>query len=99
MDTRIDEKEKSITIIISGTLQFQDHPAFNDLVDELAQINKDVSFDLSKLERIDSAGIGMLFLAHKMVSKSNKKMTIKGANGQVKRVFDLTDIGRQIKIV
>jgi HptB-dependent secretion and biofilm anti anti-sigma factor len=49
---------------ISGEFRFSDHAAFKSLVERLFEVKESsIVIDLSKLEFIDSAGLGMLLLA------------------------------------
>ncbi len=93
------ESKESIVFSLKEKLSFKDHTLFNEIVSSLETEKRRIVFDLSKLEMIDSAGIGMLFLAQKIVSRNGGTMTIRNPQGQVKRVFDITSIDRQIKVV
>lgn len=99
MQLKLEESEKSALIHISGKLSFKDHPEFNIFIDGLEIQGKTVTFDVQGLEQIDSAGIGMLFLADKVITEASGSMVIKNPTGQVKRIFDITSIGAQIKVV
>ncbi len=100
MEIKVTEGENdAVNIDISGTFGFQDHIAFNDIMAQIQDKKKSVTFDLEHLEMIDSAGIGMLFLAQKLIKKSHGEMTLKNPVAQVKRVFDITSIGQQIPII
>jgi anti-anti-sigma factor len=46
--------------------------------------------DLSKLEFIDSAGLGMLLIARDEAKKAGRNLTLRGPQGQVKRTFSAT---------
>lgn len=84
----------SILVELSGRLQFDDHSLFKTILfDELMTDHvQQVTFNLSQLEFIDSSGIGMLLLAHEKLAERGARMNIMGAQGQVKRVLDLTQI-------
>lgn len=93
------EKDTEIIIAISEKLNFHMHPDFNDYMDIVAQKQKNVIIDLSALNIIDSAGLGMLFLARKITKAAGKNLVLRNPRGQVKRIFDLTNIDREIKVV
>jgi len=98
MDLTTDENETNIIIRLKGELSFKDHIDFNAFLKDLPHSSKSIVFDLSELIAIDSAGIGMLFLAQKVIEKSGGNMSLKNPTGQVKRVFDITKIGQSISI-
>ncbi len=76
---------------ISGEFTFTDHTAFKSLVERLFEVEGSaIVIDLSRLEFIDSAGLGMLLLARDEAKKANRGLILRGPNGQVKRMFDVT---------
>jgi HptB-dependent secretion and biofilm anti anti-sigma factor len=78
-------------VSMSGEFTFTDHAQFKTLVTRLFE-TKDapVVIDLSKLEFIDSAGLGMLLLARDEAKKTNRSLVLRGPSGQVKRMFGVT---------
>lgn len=99
MNYRSDEQDKDVVVYLEKQFSFKDHPFFNDFLDDIKQKNKNLIFDLSFLDAIDSAGIGMLFLAQKILKSLNRQVTIKNPSGQVKRVLEITDVSREIRII
>ena len=99
MDIQVQENENNVEVSFSGALGFKDHMAFNEFMTTLQGKKHDVIFDLTRLETIDSAGIGMLFLARDLIKKSNGELSLKNPNGQVSRVFEIAGIPQQIKVV
>jgi len=76
---------------IQGELTFTDHSSFKQLVGTLFEGKASpIVLDLSKLEFIDSAGLGMLLLVRDEVNKSSKKLILRHPQGQVKRMFAVT---------
>jgi anti-anti-sigma factor len=49
-----------------------------------------IVIDLAKVEFIDSAGLGMLLIARDEASKASRQLTLRGPQGQVKRMFAVT---------
>lgn len=99
MELKVEEGEHSTMVYLEGKLSFKDHPEFNGFIDSLEQTKRTIVFNVSKLEQIDSAGIGMMFLAQKVIEeKHGGKMIIKNPTGQVKRIFDITSIDDQITV-
>ena len=81
----------SSLVSMSGEFTFTDHAQFKSLMTHLFE-TKDapVVIDLSKLEFIDSAGLGMLLLARDEAMKTNRALILRGPSGQVKRMFGVT---------
>jgi HptB-dependent secretion and biofilm anti anti-sigma factor len=78
-------------VSISGEFTFTDHAAFKVMVGQLFEgKGSPIVIDLSKLEFIDSAGLGMLLLARDEATKSARKLVLRSPNGQVKRMFGVT---------
>ena len=77
--------------LISGDLTFSDHGGFKELMAKLfGTKGSSIVIDLSKLDFIDSAGLGMLLLVRDEAGKASRKLILRGPQGQVKRMFDLT---------
>ncbi len=86
----------TLDINFGGNFTFSDHPAFREI---LSLIEKDESvrqivFRMDKLEFVDSSALGMLLLVHDVVERKRKKLVIKGAQGQVKKMFALAHFQR-----
>lgn len=78
-------------ISMSGEFTFTDHVPFKQMVGEIfATKGKAVVLDLSKLDFIDSAGLGMLLLARDEAKKSDRELVLRHPCGQVKRMFGVT---------
>ncbi len=76
---------------VSGDLTFTDHAAFKAMTDRLfGSAGGAVTMDLTKLDFIDSAGLGMLLLAKDTADKAGCKLVLRSPVGQVKRMFGLT---------
>ncbi len=79
------------SVSLSGELTFTDHAAFLELSARLfGTTAKSVVIDLSKLEFIDSAGLGMLLIARDEAKNKSRDLVLRGPLGQVKRMFQVT---------
>ena len=82
---------KDARVAISGEFTFTDHAAFKEIATRLlATQERSIVIDVSKLEFIDSAGLGMLLIARDEVGKANRSLVLRGPTGQVKRMFAVT---------
>ena len=88
-----------VEVYISGNLDIKD--ALNlrkGISDYLNQGARNVSVNLRELKEIDSTGLGVLVAANKLANKNNGKVSIEGANGHVKEMFQLTRLDRVFEI-
>jgi anti-anti-sigma factor len=89
MEIQIDREMARISM--SGEFTFTDHGPFKLMINEiLALKGSSIVIDLSMLEFIDSAGLGMLLLARDEAKKIDRKLILKRPSGQVKRMFGVT---------
>jgi anti-anti-sigma factor len=99
MDYAIDIKEQEALVRMSGRLTFNDHAKLRALIKEMSQnaVKRQI-LDLASLEFVDSAGIGMLLIAHEELSNLDKQFILRKAGGQVKRVLTVAQLGKLITI-
>lgn len=91
--------EQTFEVNINGRLVFSDNSQFRELVDRFRDHGgKDLVVDLSGLDFIDSAGLGMLLVAKEAADKNKMAMTVRGARGQVKEMFDISRFDAVISI-
>lgn len=77
-------------IDLKGRLTFSDYGTFRDITKLFGEHhNQSCMFDLSELEFIDSAGLGMLLIARDRLKSADGNIVLKGARGQVKQMLDL----------
>lgn len=78
-------------VFLGGELTFTDHTVFLEVSNRLFQATeKSIVIDLSKLEFIDSAGLGMLLITREEAQKANRNLVLRAPRGQVKRMFAVT---------
>ena len=81
----------TLEITLSGPFTFGDHPAFREILDTIeAPETRHTVFHMAGVTFIDSAALGMLLLALDASTKHDKGLTISGATGQVKKMFDMS---------
>ena len=75
---------------LRGKFTFSDHIEFREVLHKIEDNDvTQIVFHLGNLEFVDSTGLGMLLLALDAAESQQKKLTITGAMGQVKKMFDL----------
>ena len=99
MDFQIATAAEATEIRLLGRLTFDDHLKFND-IKKLAEdaTGGAVVFDLSGLDFIDSAGLGMLVIFEDIASTAKASVTIRGARGIVRKLMDLVNFGEVIRL-
>lgn len=99
MDYGIDVKEQEAVVRLRGRLTFNDHAKLRALIREMLQNKaKRQILDLSALEFVDSAGIGMLLIAREEMANVEKQLVLRSAQGQVKRVLTVAQLSKIVVI-
>ena len=81
--------QDALTLIVSGRLDTQTAPELeNELDASLAGI-KDLTFDLTALEYVSSAGLRVILKAQKAMNAQGS-MKLIGVNDSIMEVFDIT---------
>ena len=99
LQTHIDISKEPCAITMSQELMFEDHKTFKDLISQIENSGRsNWVFDISGLRNIDSAGLGMLLFAHEQSQANNWSFQVAGAQGQVHKMLELTQLGRILQI-
>jgi len=99
MDYGVEQANGEDIYRLSGRLTFNDHARVRGLIREMqAAKSRRQVLHLTGLEFIDSAGIGMLLIAREELKGVDKDFVLRGATGQVKRVFTVAQLGKLITI-
>jgi HptB-dependent secretion and biofilm anti anti-sigma factor len=78
-------------VALTGELTFKDHPAFRTMITQLLKVTApSAAIDVSRLEFIDSSGLGMLLVARDEAKKTNHTLVLRHPTGQVKRMFGIS---------
>ena len=100
MQSKILIKDGQARVELSDKLTFEDHSAFRNLLSTVAGGGaRECVFDLQHLTSIDSAGLGMLMIAHETAESEGWNMALHRPQGQVKRMLEVTEFGKVISIV
>ena len=99
MDYGIEDKEQETLVRLRGRLTFNDHAKLRALIREMLQNKaRRQVLDLSTLEFVDSAGIGMLLIAREEMANADKQLILRAAAGQVKRVLTVAQLNKIVTI-
>ncbi len=82
------ETDEGQVIRLEGPLTFKDEDTFAKVVDTLKQDGDERRIlDISGIERIDSAGLGMFLKAREAAREGELELVLRGASGKVKNVM------------
>lgn len=99
MDYGIESKDQDTVVRLRGRLTFNDHAKLRGLIREMLQLSgRRHILDLSALEFVDSAGIGMLLIAREELANVDKTLVLRSAQGQVKRVLTVAQLSKIVAI-
>lgn len=81
---------KAPMVRIHGRWTFNEHAIARTMIGELLELpGTHAILDVSALDSIDSAGIGMLLIAYEEMRRHGKTVALVGAQGRVQRVFQV----------
>ena len=79
----------AVTLIVSGRLDTQTAPELEKELDAVLLGAKDLTFDMSALEYVSSAGLRVILKAQKIMNTQGS-MKLTGVNDSIMEVFDIT---------
>ncbi|WP_085905444.1 STAS domain-containing protein [Kiloniella majae] len=89
----------TVSISFNGDFGFPDNPKTQEIMKEVKESScSGVSIDLSGLESIDSAGLGMLLLINDAAEDSGKKLELCRPVGQVQKMLEISKFSEIISI-
>jgi HptB-dependent secretion and biofilm anti anti-sigma factor len=99
MDYGIEMQGADVVVQLRGRLTFNDHAQFRNLIQTmLSNKHKRHVIDLSHLDFVDSAGLGMLLIAREEMGNQNGLVILRGPQGQVKRVLSVARLAQIMTI-
>ena len=79
----------AVTLIVSGRLDTQTSPELESELDAVLADVKELTFDMTNLEYISSAGLRVILKAQKTMNTQGS-MKLIGVNDSIMEVFDIT---------
>jgi anti-anti-sigma factor len=99
MDFSVKDTGADREVFLSGKLSFSDHKKFREVVQGLrAGSFRRCTLDMSRLEAIDSAGLGLLILVKDTAKEKNLSLNIRAPKGQVRKMLEISRFGDIISI-
>lgn len=82
------ERNGVIDVTLHGRITYSDHPSFRNVIAQVRESSaQKVVFDLSDVEFIDSAGLGMLLMVRDTATQRKAPVVLRRPRGQVARIF------------
>ena len=79
----------AVTLIVSGRLDTQTAPELENELDAVFTGLKELTFDMTNLEYVSSAGLRVILKAQKTMNAQGS-MKLTGVNDSIMEVFDIT---------
>ena len=79
----------AVTLIVSGRLDTQTAPELENELDSILAGLKELTFDMTNLEYVSSAGLRVILKAQKAMNAQGS-MKLTGVNDSIMEVFDIT---------
>jgi len=99
MSIAIGQANNDLTVQVGQRLTFSDHEDFGDVLTRIEDSDvKHVVIDFAKTEFIDSSAMGMLLIAKDVANERGASITLRGANADIKRLFELGTFTEFFKI-
>ena len=94
----IDEGDHYLIELI-GDLDIYNNKKFKEKIADIYEdLDKDIVVDCSKLEYIDSTGLGSFISLLKLTRDEEKEITVKNLKKNIKKVFKITDLDKLFNI-
>ncbi|MDO5026782.1 MAG: STAS domain-containing protein [Tissierellia bacterium] len=91
--------EDKLTVFLEGDLDINTVKEFQDRVlNTYKDLDKDLIFDLKKLDYIDSTGLGAIITVFKEVKEKNRLLKIINAKKNIKKLFYITELDSLFEI-
>ena len=98
-DLNLIDEEGHYLIQLIGDLDIYNNKKFKEkLADIYEDLDKDIVVDCSKLEYIDSTGLGSFISLLKLTRDEEKEITVKNLKKNIKKVFKITDLDKLFNI-
>lgn len=90
MTMAINDSGGGVLVNFGERLTFSDHEEFGDVLARVEESEaKTIVFDFAKTAFIDSSALGMLLIAKDVAGERGASITLRGANADIRRLFEL----------
>lgn len=100
MEMSLNKQDETIKATLSGSMAFDDNRVFRELYEALKEPGmRFVVLDLSKVDRIDSAGLGMFIILHQEAKQRRIGVTLQHPQEQVRKLLMISKFDTMFEIV
>jgi anti-anti-sigma factor len=93
MDYRINNNDGKAQVVFTGDITFSENVSFRQLLKDISEQNiQSCEFELSGVDMVDSAGLGMFLIAREQAETAGWKLSVAGAQGHVASMLKLTKL-------
>lgn len=99
MEKKIEKHDTYHLVALTGRFTFVDHGGFKTIIEDLLNDDcKKCLLELSGLEFIDSAGLGMLLILKDELEKKSIELVIQKPTGQVEKMLQVSHFDKMFTI-
>lgn len=99
LDIQVSTENHYTKFTLSGSLYVNEATILREkFLEKINQGKKDFMIDFSNVNYIDSSGLGVLVSMQKRSKEKKGQVILKGLNGEVKKVFELTRLTKIFEI-
>lgn len=99
MELQLTQSHDTLTAVISGSFTFTDNPVFSRVLSASKQPDiQYITLNLTKVEYIDSAGLGMLLMLRDHCNQIGQQLILFSPTGQVEKVFSVAKFDELFQI-
>ena len=92
--------EGATTLALHGRFVFNAHRAFRSVAGQAIDApTETIDIDLSGVEYLDSAGLGMLLIFNDHAKAADKHVTLRNSQGEVREILSVARMERIFEIV
>ncbi len=100
MDYSFSSSSTLLKCLMKGEFTFNDHPTFRSMIDEAVKTGISmIQLDLSDVEYVDSAGLGMFLVVNERASEEGWNLSISNPREKVRKMFHLAKLETIVNIV
>ncbi|MDO8463694.1 MAG: STAS domain-containing protein [Gallionella sp.] len=100
MDINVQTDDRMARIVMSGRFDFEVHRDFKNsympLLNNAAV--REIELEMSKVDYLDSAALGMLMLLHERAKEASKPVALLNASGVASQVMEIANFSKIFNI-
>ncbi len=99
MEIEVNEYDEVIAVTVTGDIDIYASKDFKNTIFEISQTrDKNIDIDFSRVDFMDSAGLGVLISLYKIQKARGKKLIISNANTDVINFIKLSNLSNLLEV-